>query len=115
MNRFWIVMFAVFLVGCSAVNSNNGGTDAPAVPTPARFAQVDSLGWLGPDTTYADNRTPDFSVATDEPIRLNFFGWSPDDDYRFHLQFPANTAEYGLAQLSPTPCVHGETDLPIGT
>lgn len=73
-----------------------------------RLVQVDSLGWIGPDSTYADNRTPDFSVETPEPIRLNFFGWSAEDDYRFHLQFPENTDLFGLAQLSYTMCAWGD-------
>ena len=88
--------------------TNNVSTDGPAVSNPARLVQVDSLGWIGPDTTYANNRTPDFSVGTSEPIRLNFFGWSADDDYRFHLQFPEDNHLFGLAQLSYTMCAWGD-------
>ncbi|MGN0236449.1 MAG: hypothetical protein ACI4BD_09145 [Paludibacteraceae bacterium] len=108
MHRNWIVIFALFLASCSARNRDNGGADAPEVLVPVRLVQVDSLGWLGPDTTYADNRQPDFSVETVEPIRLNFFGWSAEEDYRFRLQFPENTEPFGLVQLSYTMCAWGE-------
>lgn len=108
MRRFFLLLLLPVLVSCSMRIANNGSTDGPAVSNPARLVQVDSLGWIGPDTTYANNRTPDFSVGTSEPIRLNFFGWSAEDDYRFHLQFPEDNHLFGLAQLSYTMCAWGD-------
>lgn len=68
-----------------------------------RLYQLDSLGWLGPDTTYMGKEKPDFTV-TSERMRLSFFGWSQDEDYRFTLQFPKSTGSYGRAQLLYTMC-----------
>lgn len=71
---------------------------------PKLLIQVDSLGWLGPDSSYVGDRVADYTVATLEPIKLHFFGWSADEDYRFSLSFPENIQEYGFAQLTYTMC-----------
>lgn len=65
--------------------------------------QIDSLGWIGPDTTYQPSETASYTVCS-ERMRLNFFGWSQDEDYRFTLTFPTNTSTYGRAQLLYTMC-----------
>lgn len=78
---------------------------APDVdPTPkAPVYQIDSLGWIGPDTTYMPSDKADFTVSS-ERMRLSFFGWSQDEDYRFKLMFPTSTESYGRAQLLYTMC-----------
>lgn len=110
---FLIVVLMSVLTACDptkhqdVVNPQDTTSVAPqdtVAPGPRSLTQIDSLGWRGPSSSYVGDRVADYSVATAEPIKLNFFGWSADEDYRFSLSFPENSGEYGFAQLTYTMC-----------
>lgn len=101
------LLLAMLSIGCRPIEKPEEVENGP------RLKQIDSLGWLeGPRygvnndglETYAGNKVADFTVETAEPIRLNFFGWSAEEDHHFTLTFPENTSKYGLAQLTYTMC-----------
>lgn len=96
------MMKQVFLsLLCLAILSSCVST--PAEESHVQIRQIDSLGWLGPDTTYMGDAVPAYTVSS-ERMRLSFFGWSQDEDYRFTLAFPASTSSYGRAILFYTMC-----------
>lgn len=78
----------------------------PNQPTPTKPAQpaqmLDSIGWYWERECPEDLTTAATIVQTDSAIRLSFFGWNEQEDYRFALPMPQGT--FRLVLLEYTMC-----------
>lgn len=50
---------------------------------------TDRMGWYGP-TACPEDLTAEHVTVQSEKMRLSFFGWSPEDDFPFTLNFPTD-------------------------
>lgn len=68
---------------------------------------TDSLGWVDKADSASLSWPTELATATaetDSAIRLNFFGWSQDEDYRFTMQCPDSVSQFGRCILQYEMC-----------
>lgn len=88
---------ALFAAGCSEENDN--GREPGGEEGGEKELAISMTGQIPWYETNPEGRRGDFSVST-EAHRLEFFGWSEEEDERFTVSFPESTEGYRRAILT---------------
>lgn len=101
----WLLMVVLMLSACTEPQNVVYGH------TPEqrdfRMHMYDSLGWVMASEAEPEQwnvQDAEVVVKTDSAIRLSFFGWSQDEDYRFTMACPEQVGRFGRCILEYTMC-----------
>lgn len=104
---YYLAFLPILMLGLVACTHPSSSEEPGPLPVDSNLVDrlqltlLDDHGWVAPASLLQKDTVDHFGlgdqqpievVSTPEPIRLSFFGWNQDDDYRFSLTFPESTS-----------------------